>query len=30
MQFQEAVGMGPYLVKRHVEAQPAVITADRF
>uniref|UniRef100_A0A0R0JS71 ARM repeat superfamily protein n=1 Tax=Glycine max TaxID=3847 RepID=A0A0R0JS71_SOYBN len=28
--FQEAVGMGPYLVKRHVEAQPAVITADRF
>uniref|UniRef100_K7LV61 26S proteasome non-ATPase regulatory subunit 5 n=1 Tax=Glycine max TaxID=3847 RepID=K7LV61_SOYBN len=28
--LQEAVEMGPYLIKRHVEAQPAVMTADRF
>ncbi|XP_027355201.1 uncharacterized protein LOC113865051 [Abrus precatorius] len=28
--LQEAVGMGPYLVKRHVEAQPIVMTAERF
>ncbi|KAK7405296.1 hypothetical protein VNO78_06500 [Psophocarpus tetragonolobus] len=28
--LQEAVGMGPYLVKRHVEAQPVVMTAERF
>ncbi|KAI4333641.1 hypothetical protein L6164_018421 [Bauhinia variegata] len=28
--LQEAVGRGPYLVRKHVEAQPVVVTADRF
>ncbi|XP_057459105.1 uncharacterized protein LOC130749748 [Lotus japonicus] len=28
--LQEAVGMGPYLVRKHVEAQPIVKTAERF
>ncbi|KAK7313087.1 hypothetical protein VNO77_37479 [Canavalia gladiata] len=28
--LQEAVRMGPYLVKKHVEAQPIVMTAERF
>ncbi|TKY66471.1 26S proteasome non-ATPase regulatory subunit 5 [Spatholobus suberectus] len=28
--LQEAVGMGPYLIKKHVEAQPVVMTAERF
>ncbi|KAJ1378182.1 Armadillo-type fold [Sesbania bispinosa] len=27
---KEAVGMGPYLVRKHVEAQPIVKTAERF
>lgn len=29
-QLEEAVGMGPYLPKKRVEAQPIVMTADRF
>lgn len=28
--LEEAVGMGPYLHKKRVEAQPIVMTADRF
>ncbi|KAF7836690.1 26S proteasome non-ATPase regulatory subunit 5 [Senna tora] len=28
--LQEAIGMGPYLVRKHVEAQPVVMTAERF
>ncbi|XP_073220000.1 uncharacterized protein [Cicer arietinum] len=28
--LQEAVGMGPYLNRKRVEAQPIVMTADRF
>ncbi|KAK7257191.1 hypothetical protein RIF29_30981 [Crotalaria pallida] len=28
--LQEAVGMGPYLVRKNVEAQPIVMTAERF
>ncbi|XP_020238034.1 uncharacterized protein LOC109817230 [Cajanus cajan] len=28
--LQEAIGMGPYLVKKRVEVQPIVETADRF
>ncbi|KAK7317718.1 hypothetical protein RJT34_02174 [Clitoria ternatea] len=28
--LQEAIGIGPYLVKKHVEAQPIVMTAERF
>ncbi|XP_061341167.1 uncharacterized protein LOC133287553 [Gastrolobium bilobum] len=28
--LQEAVGMGPYLIRKHVEAQPIVMTAERF
>ncbi|CAJ2645455.1 uncharacterized protein LOC123895299 isoform X2 [Trifolium pratense] len=28
--LQEAVGMGPYLHRKRVEAQPIVMTADRF
>ncbi|XP_028807476.1 uncharacterized protein LOC114762185 [Neltuma alba] len=28
--LQEAIGMGPYLGKRHAEAQPVVMTAERF
>ncbi|KAK1320196.1 hypothetical protein QJS10_CPA03g00844 [Acorus calamus] len=28
--LQEAVKRGPYLAKRHIEAQPVVVTADRF
>jgi hypothetical protein len=30
VQLEEAVGMGPYLHKKRVEAQPIVMTADRF
>ncbi|XP_050247661.1 uncharacterized protein LOC126695088 isoform X2 [Quercus robur] len=28
--LQEAVRRGPYLARKHVEAQPVVVTADRF
>ncbi|KAE9592896.1 hypothetical protein Lal_00029046 [Lupinus albus] len=28
--LQEAVGKGPYLIPKHVEAQPIVMTAERF
>lgn len=28
--LQEAIEMGPYLVRKHVEAQPIVMTAERF
>lgn len=30
MQLQEAVQRGPYLVRKHTEATPVVMTAERF
>lgn len=30
LQLQEAVRRGPYLARKLQEAQPAVMTADRF
>lgn len=30
LQLQEAIKRGPYLARKHTEAQPVVMTADRF